>query len=296
MMTPRSFLFVPGDSERKMAKAGTSTAQALVLDLEDSVAADRLEAARQCVRKYLLANTNRARQQLWVRVNPINSDKALIDLAGVVAGAPDGILLPKWGSGADIARLDHYLTALETREGIGVGSIRVMPVATETAASVFELGSYRNVSPRLYGLTWGAEDLSTAVGASTNKGDDAAYAFTYQLAKSLCLLAAKAAGVHAVDTILANFRDPDALRTEVRRARQEGFTAKFAVHPDQVEIINTGFQPDDSEIEHALAIVAAFNASAGTGTIQVNGKMVDKPHLTQALQILEATGMGSRPN
>ena len=296
MMAPRSFLFVPGDSERKMAKAETTAAHALVLDLEDSVAADRHDAARLMVGEYLLAHPDRTKQQLWVRINPIHSEKALADLAGIVAGGPDGVLLPKCGSGADVALLDHYLTALEAREGVASGSIRVMPVATETPVSVFGLGSYSNVSPRLHGLTWGAEDLSTAVGASTNRGEDAAYGFTYQLARSLCLLGAKAAGVHAVDTILANFHDSEALRTEVRRARQEGFTAKFAIHPNQLEIINAGFQPDDGEIEHARAVVAAFKASENIGTIQVDGIMVDKPHLTQAIQILEAAGLSIDEN
>jgi citrate lyase subunit beta/citryl-CoA lyase len=290
-MTPRSFLFVPGDSDRKMAKALVSSAHALVLDLEDSVAAERLDAARQTVREHLLANTDRNRQQVWVRVNPIDSDKVLGDLAAVVGGAPDGVLLPKCQSGADITRLDHYLTALEQRDGVPAGSIKIIAVATETAASLFNLGTYQNASPRLAGLTWGAEDLSTALGASTNKGDDGAHGFTYQLARSLCLAGAKAAGVHAVDTIQPNFRDADLMRAEVRRAKVDGYTAKFAIHPDQLEPINAGFLPDAAEVEHARAIVAAFNAAEGIGTVQVNGLMVDKPHLTQALQILEAAGV-----
>jgi citrate lyase subunit beta/citryl-CoA lyase len=289
-MTPRSFLFVPGDSARKMAKAQGSSAHALVLDLEDSVAAERLDAARQTVREHLLAHTDRSRQQVWVRVNPIDSDKVLGDLAAVVGGAPDGVLLPKCQSGADITRLDHYLTALEQRDGVPAGSIKIIAVATETAASLFNLGTYQGASPRLQGLTWGAEDLSTALGASTNKGDDGAHGFTYQLARSLCLAGAKAAGVHAVDTIQPNFRDADLMRAEVRRAKVDGYTAKFAIHPDQLEPINAGFLPDAAEVEHARAIVAAFSAAEGTGTVQVNGLMVDKPHLTQALQILEAAG------
>jgi len=259
-----------------------------VLDLEDSVAAERLPAARQTVREYLLANKDRSRQQLWVRINPLDSGKALDDLAQVVGGAPDGVLLPKCQGGVEIARLDHYLTALETREGVAPGSIRIISVATETAGAMFELGSYRNSSPRLFGLTWGAEDLATALGASTNKGPDGAYAFPYQLARTLCLMGAKAAGVQPIDTVQPNFRDAEGLATEVRIARQDGFTAKFAIHPDQVAGINAGFRPDEKEIEKARAIVAAFKAAEGTGTVQVNGMMVDKPHLTQALQILAA--------
>lgn len=292
MIAPRSFLFVPGDSERKMAKGGASAAHALVLDLEDSVAPERLPEARQTVRNFLLANPDRERQQLWVRINPLDSDMALDDLAQVVAGAPDGVLLPKCVSGAEIVTLDHYLTALERREGVAQGSIKIISVATETAAAMFELGSYRNVSARLYGLTWGAEDLATALGASTNKAPEGgAYAFAYQMARNLCLMGSKAAAVQPIDTVQPNFRDNEGLVTEVRIARQDGFTAKFAIHPDQVAAINAGFQPDAKEIEKAQAIVAAFKASDARGTVQVNGMMVDKPHLTQALQILAAAGI-----
>jgi citrate lyase subunit beta/citryl-CoA lyase len=287
-MTPRSFLFVPGDSERKMAKAGASAADALVLDLEDSVSLEQLPVARKLVREFLCSRPDRTKQQLWVRINPLDSGKALDDLAAVVGGAPDGLLLPKCGSGAEVTRLDHYLTALERREDIAHGSIRIMPVATETAGAMFELGSYRNASPRLFGLTWGAEDLSTALGAATNKDDDGTYQLTYRLARTLCLLGAKASGVQAVDTIRANFRDTEGLVGEVRRARQDGFDAKFAIHPDQVATINAGFLPDEREIAHARAIIAAFEASGGAGAVQLNGMMLDKPHLTQAQQVLEA--------
>jgi len=294
-MAPRSFLFVPGDSQRKMEKAATSAAHALMLDLEDAVAEERLDEARGLVLAHLKSHTDRERQQVWVRINPIDTPKALADLAVIVAGAPDGVLLPKCLSGADIVRLDHYLTALEQREGVANGSIKIMAVATETAAAMFELGSYRGVSARLHGLTWGAEDLSTAVGASTNRNDDASYAFTYQLARTLCLLGSKAAGVEPIDTIFANFRDPAALAAEVRRARQDGYTAKFAIHPDQVKVINDGFRPDDREVDKARAIVAAFRASDGRGAVQLDGMMLDKPHLTQALQTLQAAGVDAEP-
>lgn len=292
MIAPRSFLFVPGDSERKMAKACAGAAHALVLDLEDSVAAERLAAARQSVREFLLAQRDRSRQQLWVRINPLDGDKALDDLAQVMAGAPDGVLLPKCLGAAEIQRLDHYLSALERREGLAAGSTRIVAVATETAAAMFGLGSYRGASARLAGLTWGAEDLAAAVGASTNKADDGSYGFVFQLARNLCLLGARAAGVPAIDSVLPDFRAAGALRAEVRRARQDGFTAKFAIHPDQVEAINAGFAPDEREIAHARAVVEAFRQAPHAGTLQVDGKMVDKPHLTQALQILGAAGQG----
>ena len=288
MILPRSFLFVPGDSDRKITKAGASAAHALVLDLEDSVAPERLHAARERVRDYLRSRADRATQQLWVRINPLASAAALDDLAQVVGGAPNGVLLPKCTGGHEITMLDHYLCALERREEVPAGSIRIMPVATETPAAVFEMGSYRNAGPRLFGLTWGAEDLSTALGASANKDPDGAYAFPYQLARSLCLIGAKAAGVHAVDTVYPDFRDIDGLAAEVRAARRDGFAAKLAIHPDQIAAINAGFTPDEKEVELARAIVAAFKASPDAGVLDVGGKMVDKPHLTQALQILEA--------
>ncbi|HSV44194.1 MAG TPA: CoA ester lyase, partial [Ramlibacter sp.] len=255
-----------------------------------------LAAARQVVREFLHSRSDRARQQVWVRINALDSSKALEDLAAIVAGAPDGLLLPKCEGGEQIARLDHFLSALECREGVAAGSIRIMPVATETAAAMFGLGGYRNVSNRLHGLTWGAEDLATAVGASSNRDDNGAPGFSYQLARNLCLLGAKAAGVQALDTMNANFRDLDALERDVRRARIDGFTGKFAIHPDQVAVINAGFRPSDSEVAHARAVVAALKAAEGGGAAQVGGMMVDKPHLTQALQILQAAGeAGSDP-
>jgi citrate lyase subunit beta/citryl-CoA lyase len=293
MNNPRSFLFVPGDSQRKMEKGTASSAHALVLDLEDSVAAENLPSARKLVRQYLDSHRDRDRQQAWVRINPIDSGKALDDLAAIVGGAPDGVLLPKSESGADVTRLDHYLTALEHRDRVPPGSIRILVVATETPMAMFKLGSYRGASPRLLGLTWGAEDIATAVGATTNREDDGTYALTFQLARTLCLLGAKAAGVIAYDTILPNFRDPDALATDVRRARRDGFAGKVAIHPDQVDAINAGFRPTPDEIEHARSIIDAFAGSPGAGTLQVDGKMVDKPHLTQALQLLAAAQQDS---
>jgi citrate lyase subunit beta/citryl-CoA lyase len=288
MTAPRSFLFVPGDSSRKMAKAAASSAHALMLDLEDSVAVESLPTARAAVREFLDSHRDRDRQQVWVRINPLDSGKALDDMAAVVGGAPDGILLPKCDGGAQVTQLHHYLTALECRDQVAQGSIRIMAVATETPLAMFEMGSYRGSSSRLLGLTWGAEDLATAVGASTNRDDAGVHVLTYQLARTLCLLGAKAAGVAAYDTMLANFRDADANAADVRRARLDGFSGKFAIHPDQVEAINAGFRPSRDEIEHASRIVEAFECSPGAGTLQVDGKMVDKPHLVQALQVLQS--------
>ena len=282
----KSLLFVPGDSEKKMAKAQGTAASALILDLEDAVSIERIDIARAMVKDYLAARPDRAQQQLWVRINPLGSPMSLPDLAAVVAGGPDGILLPKVESAKDIVVLDHYLTALEQRDAIAPASIRIMAVATETPQAMFALDSYRGASARLAGLTWGAEDLSTAIGASTNRVDSGEYEFTYQLARSLCLLGAHAAGVQAIDTITPDFRDQARLAREVRASRRAGFSGKIAIHPDQVDAINQGYSPDEEEVRHATAVVAAFERAGGAGAVQLEGKMLDKPHLTQALRVL----------
>ncbi len=280
----RSFLFVPGDSERKLAKGAASGADALVLDLEDSVPADRIEVARGMVREYLQNHSNRALTQLWVRINPLSTEKALPDLAAIVAGAPNGILLPKVTGAADLSLLDNYLTILEVREGVERGSIKVMLVATETAPAVFNLGSFARLTPRLWGMTWGAEDLSAALGASTNRDESGELEFTYRIARSLCLLGAVAAEVEPIDTVFTNFKDTDGLVRESQAARRAGFTGKIAIHPDQVEPINRSFTPTDEEINYARRVVEAF--AAGAGTVGLDGKMLDMPHLKQAHRVL----------
>lgn len=281
----KSLLFVPGDSERKLAKGAASGADALVLDLEDAVDIARLPMARDMVREYLLAHGREA-QEVWVRVNPLDSGLALDDLAAVVRGRPDGILLPKVFGAADIALLDNYLSALEARDGIEPGAVGIIPVATETPAALFALGTYRGSSKRLRALTWGAEDLSAAIGASTNRDPDGEYAFTYRLARSQCLLGAHAAGVAAIDTIAANFRDLDALAREAQAARREGFAGKIAIHPDQVPVINAAFTPDEAEVTYARRVIQAFEQAKGAGTVQLDGAMLDRPHLKQAQQVL----------
>ncbi len=282
----RSMLFVPGDSEKKLAKAASTPADALILDLEDAVAVERLETARSMVCEYLLQHP-RGQQQAWVRINPLQTDLALKDLAAVMPGRPDGIVLPKPLNARDVIQLDHFLSALETREGIALGSTRIIPVATEVAGALFELNSYAGASPRLAGLTWGAEDLATAVGASTNKDAHGEFDFTFQLARSMCLLAASHAQVQAIDTLTVDFRDTDRLTKDVLRARQSGFTGKLAIHPDQVLPIHAGLAPDAHEVAHAQRIVDAFAQAGGAGAVQLDGKMVDKPHLTQALRLLQ---------
>ena len=286
-MSLRSFLFVPGDSERKMAKVEDSDADALILDLEDSVAANRTEIARGMVREYLAAHPDRSKRQLWVRINPLETDKALPDLAAIVPGGPNGIVMPKADSASDAVTLANYLTALEVREGLDQGAIQILGVATETAHTLFTLHSYVGATARLYGLTWGAEDLSAALGAFTNKGPDGTYDDVYRLARSLCLAASRAAKVEPIGSVYPDFRDVEGLAAEAQYDRQSGFTGKVAIHPAQVPVINDAFTPSADEIAHAEKIVALFAENPDAGTIGFEGKMLDKPHLTQAEQILD---------
>jgi citrate lyase subunit beta / citryl-CoA lyase len=290
-VTPRSWLFVPGDSERKLAKGSGSAADALIIDLEDSVAPPNLPAARALAAAFLATPATRT-QERWVRVNALASGLALHDLAAVVAAGPDGIVLPKAESAADVATLGHYLSALEIAAGRAEGSVRIMVVATETPGALFTLGSYAAAGPRLAGLTWGAEDLAASLGAASNRAEGGGYEFTYQLARSLCLAGAAAAGVASIDTVFTDFRDAAGLEREARAARRAGFVGKLAIHPDQAEIINRAFTPDEAEVAHASRVVAAFAADPGAGVVAIDGKMIDMPHLKQARRILAAAGRG----
>lgn len=285
-MILRSMLFVPGDSEKKMTKVESSAADALILDLEDSVAAERKPVAREMVRQYLQAHPDRSRRELWVRINPLDTDMALGDLAGVMPGAPDGILLPKVDSAAESQILDNYLSALEAREGLTQGQTKILPVATETAASIFHLHTYKGATPRIYGLTWGAEDLSAALGASTNRAPSGKYADIYRIAGALCLAACRSAGIEPVGAVFTNFRDLDGLREESVQDQAAGFTGKIAIHPDQAAVINEAFTPSAEDVAHARKVVRLFADNPGVGTIGLDGKMLDKPHLTQAEHVL----------
>ena len=224
----RSLLFVPGDSERKIAKAQSSAADALILDLEDSVVPAKRTAARELCRATLEAGSGK---KLFVRINALNTDDALLDLAAVVRGRPYGIMLPKCGSARDIHILDRYLSALETRDGIPSGTTKVLPIVTETGASMFGAGSYRETTPRLVGLLWGGEDLAADIGARTNRDAEGRYGPAFELARTLCLLAATAARATAVDAVYTDFRNPSGLRAEAETAARDGFTAKAAIHP-----------------------------------------------------------------
>jgi citrate lyase subunit beta / citryl-CoA lyase len=280
----RSMLFVPGDSERKLARSLDCPADAIILDLEDSVAPSKKPAAREVVRAALQSRTGD--RQYWVRINALDSGEALKDLAAVTSGKPDVLLFPKANGAQDVQALDHYLSALETREGVEVGAIRVVVVATETGASIFGLGSYQAGCPRLIGLTWGAEDLAAAVGAASNSDEQGALTPLYQLARSLCLAASAAADVTAIDTAFMGIKDLDALRANCDAARRDGFRGKLAIHPDQVPIINAAFTPSAAEIAEAEKIIAAFDAQPDVGAFQLDGRMIDIPHLKQARHIL----------
>ncbi|WP_431469935.1 HpcH/HpaI aldolase/citrate lyase family protein [Sphingosinithalassobacter sp. LHW66-3] len=293
----RSLLFIPGDSEKKLAKVDGCGADAVILDLEDAVAPANKPAARRLVAEFLAARPREGRSpQIWVRVNPFDTGLTLEDLAAVAGGAPDGIMQPKTDGPADVARLSHYLDAFEAASGTAAGSTGIIPVATETARAPFHLGAFATAGlARLAGLTWGAEDLAAAVGASTNRGADGEWAFTYKMARSLCLLAAHAAGVPAIETLHADFRDEEGLRASCRAARSEGFTGRLAIHPAQVAAINESFLPSEAEIAFARRVQAAFAAAPGTGTVGLDGKMLDIPHLKAAQRVLaqaEAFGVG----
>ena len=288
MSVIRSWLFVPGDSERKLAKGRGNVADALILDLEDAVSDDRQDVAREMVRAFLKDNPDRSRQQLWVRINPLDTELSLPDLAAVMPGAPDGIVLPKVYSADDVDTLANYLDALETREGLELGVTKILSVATETAASLLTFDSYLDgVTERLTGMTWGAEDLAAALGASDNRnfatGD---YEDPFLLAKSLCLAACRAIEVQPVGAVVTDFRDLTALEADCLRDRRTGFFGKIAIHPDQAGVINRAFTPTDDEVAYAQKVVDMFEQNPGMGTVGVDGKMLDMPHLKQARNVL----------
>ena len=273
MTQPRSWLFVPADSERKITKALDSDADAVIFDLEDSVAPAQKVTARDIL-KGLPKRSNGP--QWWVRVNPLGSEFHKDDLKLIGSAYVHGIVLPKAESGADVTQLAHR-----------TGNIPIHAIVTETAASLFGLLSYRQPNSPLVAMSWGAEDLSAALGASSKYEASGELSFTYQLARTLCLAGAVAAGVQPVDGIFADYKDEEGLRDEAEAARREGFTGKLAIHPAQVPIINFAFSPSKDDIRHAEEIVAAFEAHPDAGALSVGGKMVDRPHLLQARRVLE---------
>ena len=279
-MRLRSLLFVPGDRPDRMEKALGAGADALILDLEDAVAPSAKADARWHVGTFLAAN---AGASLWVRINPLDGPEADRDLAAIVPHHPKGIVLPKAEGGSSVAELARRLTER------GNATAQILAIATETPAAMFQLGSYGG-SKRLAGLTWGAEDLPAAIGAATSREEDGRFTPPYELARSLCLFGAAAAGVAPIETVYPAFRDLDGLAAYAGRARRDGFTGMMAIHPAQVEVINAAFTPSEAEVEHARAVVAVFEANPGAGALSLDGKMIDRPHLVQAKRTLAAAG------
>jgi citrate lyase subunit beta/citryl-CoA lyase len=285
----RSWLFAPGDSERKMEKAAAGTADIVILDLEDAVTEDGKLGSRAMVSAFLSDQPKEDRGRLWVRVNPLDGPHALADLAAVIPARPGGIMLPKSRGRADTELLDHYLSALEVSAGIEEGSTEVIVLVTETAEGMFTTGTYKG-APRVVAMTWGAEDLAAAVGASENRNPDGSYGFTYELARSLCLLSAAAAGVAPVDTIQGDFRDLEGLRRRAEKVRRDGYRGMLAIHPAQVDVINAAFTPTEEELVTAQEIVDLFAANPGVGAIGHKGAMLDRPHLARAQALLASGG------
>jgi citrate lyase subunit beta/citryl-CoA lyase len=283
-MRLRSLLFVPGDQPDRMEKALGAGADALILDLEDAVTPDRKKEARACVAKFLSRGPRS--MPLFVRINPLGSGMAEDDLAAIIVGRPDGFVLPKAEGGRSLIDLDQRLKAL------GDTHAAILPIATETPAAIFALGSYSDVTPRLCGLTWGAEDLPAAIGAATSREEDGRYTPPYEMARSLLLFGAHAAGVPAIETVYPAFRDLDGLKAYAARGRRDGFSGMMAIHPAQVEVINAAFTPSDAEITWARRIVELFDRNPGVGVLSLDGKMVDAPHLQQAKRLLADTQTG----
>lgn len=294
----RSLLFIPGDSDKKLAKVADCGADAVILDLEDSVAPAQKADARKRVADFLgTAPRGAGAPRYWVRINPLDSGLLLEDLAQIMPAAPDGIMQPKTNGPACVRQVSHYLDAFEAAGGAPDAATAIIAIATETAIAPFHLGEFAGAGlSRLAGLTWGAEDLATAIAASGNRAANGDWMFTFQMARALCLLAAHASGVQAIETLHADFRDEAGLRAACQAARAEGFSGRLAIHPAQVAIINAAFLPSVAEMDHARRIIEAFAATPGAGTIGLDGKMVDIPHLKQAerqLALANAYGVGA---
>jgi len=286
----RSALFVPADDEKKLGKALRSGADALIVDLEDSVAPAAKERARRIAAEFLREAAQDARPLLYLRVNPLDGGLIDGDLDAVMSAAPEGIVLPKSLDGASVQQLGVKLAVREALFGLADGSTRIIAIATENARALFGMASYRACSARLEGLAWGGEDLSADLGAESNRLPDGSYGDPYRLARSLTLVGANAAGVAPIDAVYTNFRDSDGLRTEAIAARRDGFWAKMAIHPAQIPIINEVFTPTLEAVARARAIIAAFEASPGAGVVALEGEMLDRPHRLRAERILARVG------
>ncbi len=285
----RSLLFVPADAGNKLDKALASGADVVIIDLEDSISPERKPAAREAARDYLKAHTAKAeRPRLFVRINGLDTGMTDADLEAIVPGKPDAVLFPKAEGGASVVHLDAKLTAQEAIAGVAEGSIKVLAQNVESAAGLFLAGTFKDVSPRLIGMTWGPEDLSAELGAESNRDDKGFLTEPYRFARSVCLFGAAAAKLPAIETVYVDFRNSDGLRQDTIEARRDGFTGRLAIHPAQVPVINEVFTPTAEQIEKAKAIIAAFAANPGAGAIGIDGKMFDRPHLIRAQRLLAA--------
>ncbi len=281
----RSWLFVPGDSERKLAKGVAGDADALIIDLEDAVAPSNKDAGRALTAQFV-AGQPHPRSRLWVRVNALDTGLTDADLAAIVPARPAGIVLPKCDGIEHVERLSALLDRLEEQHDVHAGSLRILGIVTETASSVLNLSSLRRGHRRLAAMMWGAEDLAADLGAAGNRDATGEFAEPFRLARSLCLLAAKAAGVEAIDTVFTDIKDLSRLEAETAAARATGFDSKAAIHPDQVPVINRVYTPAEHELAWARRIVAAFDAQPGVGVVRLDDRMVDQPHLKHARRLL----------
>jgi citrate lyase subunit beta / citryl-CoA lyase len=287
---PRSWLFIPADSERKLAKARETGAHAVIVDLEDAVSADRKQAGRDIAGAWLRDNP-RGEQQVWVRINAVDTGLWRDDLAAVVPGAPAGIMLPKSAGPDEVALIGHELDALEQAHGLAPGAICVLPLVSETARAALTIAAYADAGlPRLAGLTWGAEDLGAVLGVTRKRDSRGVWTDAFRMVRAQTLLTAHAAGCWAIDTLHADFRDEEGLARVAAAAAADGFAGMLAIHPAQVAVINRAFAPDASALAEARAIVAAFAENPGVGALQIDGRMIDQPHLRQARALLGMDG------
>ena len=285
-MSPHSLLFVPADSERKLAKAADSGADALILDLEDAVAPERKPAARELARAFLQSPRSAASARLWVRINALNTADSRLDLAAIVDAGPCGLMVPKVDHPAALAALSEDLSTREAQAGIGPGTTRLIPLLESPGAILTAAGYLQTRLQRLSGVTWGAEDLAAALGVRSSRDADGEWNFALRSARLQCLLVARALSIDAIETVTTDFKNLDALRAECLRARAAGFTGKLAIHPDQVGVINDAFQPSPAELQHARRVIAAFEKVPGAGAVALDGTMLDIVHLQAAQRLV----------
>lgn len=289
----RSLLFVPGDSEKKLGKAVTSGADILILDLEDSVAIDRKKTAREIVAEFVAGHKDNGATQFYIRINALDSGLVDDDLAAIISAAPVGIMLPKSGSGRDVVHLSAKLNVHEAEAGLAEGSTAVLPIITETAAAVLSGGTYSDTTDRLAAVTWGAEDLSAAIGAGATRNENGVYTDVFRYARAITILVGSAAGVAPIDTVFVNYKDDGGLHKECVEAERDGFTGKMAIHPAQVAVINEAFTPSADAVARAKLIIQTFADAGNPGVVGIDGQMFDRPHLRRAEGVLKRANAAS---